>query len=100
MQVLKKEILHQGLLVHKCDNIQFRTWEGRNSNIIDCSVPLLLTWIDLNPPRISNKRPIKVLDEINYPFPILNDCTVEVWEWMNNFISHFIMDVLSDPCWD
>ena len=28
-------------------------------------------------------------DVIIHPFPNFNDCTVEVWEWMNNFITHF-----------
>ena len=38
-------------------------------------------------------------DEITYPFPNFNGCTVEVWEWINNFIPHFIMDVITYPCW-
>ena len=35
---------------------------------------------------------------INY-FPILkfNGETVEVWEWISNFIPHFIMDVITYP---
>ena len=28
-------------------------------------------------------------DEITYPFPNFNGATVEVWEWISNFISHF-----------
>ena len=28
-------------------------------------------------------------DEITYPFPYFNSVTVEVWEWISNFISHF-----------
>ena len=32
---------------------------------------------------------IKVSDEIAYPFPNFNGCTIEVWEWINNFIPHF-----------
>ena len=35
----------------------------------------------------------KVWDEITYPFPNFNGCTVEVWEWISNFIPHFMMDV-------
>ena len=27
-------------------------------------------------------------DEITYTFPNFNDCTVEVWEWINDFSSH------------
>ena len=26
--------------------------------------------------------------------------TVEVWGWISNFSSHFIMDVMTVPCWD
>ena len=33
----------------------------------------------------------KVSDEIIYPFQNFNGCTVEVWEWINNFILWFIM---------
>ena len=44
--------------------------------------------------------PCKVWDEITYPFPKFNGATVEVWEWMNNFILYFIMDVITYPCWD
>ena len=35
----------------------------------------------------------RVWDEITYPFPNFNGCTVEVWKWISNFIPHFIMDV-------
>ena len=35
----------------------------------------------------------KVRDATIYPFPNLNGCTVEVREWTNNLISHFIMDL-------
>ena len=30
-----------------------------------------------------------MLDEITYPFPNFNGATVEVWEWISNFITHF-----------
>ena len=39
-------------------------------------------------------------DEIIYPFPNFNGSTVEVWEWINNFITHFIIDVITYPGWD
>ena len=32
----------------------------------------------------------------NYPFP--NGATVEVWKWVSNFISHFIMHVITCIC--
>ena len=42
----------------------------------------------------------KVWDGIIYPFPNFNGTTVEVWEWISNFIPHFIMDIIAYPCWD
>ena len=39
-------------------------------------------------------------DEITYPFPNFNGVTLEVWEWISNFIPCFIMDVIMCPCWD
>ena len=54
----------------------------------------------LIPARIINHMPRKVLDEINYAFLNFNGCTVEVYEWITNFIPHFIMDVFTYPPWD
>ena len=34
-------------------------------------------------------------EEITYLFPNLNCATVEVWEWISNFISHFTEHVKS-----
>ena len=44
--------------------------------------------------------PIKVCDEIIYPFPYFNGATVEVWGWISNFIPDFVMDVIAYPYWD
>ena len=33
----------------------------------------------------------------HYPFPNFNGYTVAVWEWINNFIPHFIMAVITCP---
>ena len=48
----------------------------------------------------------KVWHEITYPFPNVNGCTVEVWEWMIDLISDLTMHVniypwwiKSNPCW-
>ena len=35
----------------------------------------------------------EVRDEITYAFPNFNGGTVEVWEWISNFIPHIIMYV-------
>ena len=42
----------------------------------------------------------EVWDEITYPFPNFNGYTIEVWEWVSNIISHFLIDVVIYPCWD
>ena len=42
----------------------------------------------------------KVWNKVTYPFPNFNGSTVEVWEWMSNFILHIIIDVTTYPCWD
>ena len=49
---------------------------------------------------ISNYMPSKVSDEITYTFLNFKGATVEVKEWISNYISHFIMDVITYPCWD
>ena len=33
-------------------------------------------------------------------FPNFNSCSIEVWEWISNFIPHFIMSVITYQCWD
>ena len=45
--------------------------------------------------------PSNVWDKIIYPFPNFNDFqTIDVWECMNNFISHFMMNVITYPYCD
>ena len=53
--------------------------------------PLLLTCLNLMSALISNYVIIKLWDEFTYLFPNFNGCTVEVWEWISNFIPHLIM---------
>ena len=60
---------------------------------------LLLTWINFNL-RISNYSYYKVWDEITHPFLNFNGGAVEVWKWINNFISHFTGQVNIYSCWD
>ena len=45
------------------------------------------------PAWISNHMASKVWVEINHPFLNFNVTTVEVWQWVSNFIPHIIMDV-------
>ena len=42
----------------------------------------------------------KVWYEITYPLLNFNGCTVQVYEWINNFIPQFMMDVVTYPFWD
>ena len=44
---------------------------------------------------VSNQMPS--WDGITYPSLNFNGCTVGIWEWISNFVPHFIMDVLSYP---
>ena len=39
-------------------------------------------------------------DEITYPFSNFNGSTIEVWEWISNFIQHFTGNVITYPSWD
>ena len=39
-------------------------------------------------------------DEITYPFLNFNGATVEVYEWISNFIPHLTGCVIIDPWWD
>ena len=45
-------------------------------------------------------RNSKMYDEIMYPFPNFNGCTVEVWVWIRNSISHYIINMITYPCRD
>ena len=42
----------------------------------------------------------EVLDGINYAFTNFNDATVEVLEWISNFIPHIMIDVITYPWLD
>ena len=55
--------------------------------------------LTLIPAWISNYIHYKVWGEITYPFPNFNGATVEVWEWISNFIPHFSGHVISYPRW-
>ena len=52
------------------------------------------------PAWISNYAHYNVWDEFTYPFPNFNGCTVEVREWISNFILHFTGHVIICPCWN
>ena len=54
----------------------------------------------LIPAWISNHISSKVCGEIICSVSNFDGCTIEVWEWINNFILHFKMDVIIFPCRD
>ena len=47
-----------------------------------------------------NHTPNKVWHEITYPFPNFFGFIVDVWEWVSNISSHFIMGIITNPCTD
>ena len=51
----------------------------------------LLKGINFDPSM--DKMPNKVFDEINYPFPNVNVCNVDVW-------GGWVLDVIIYPCWE
>ena len=62
--------------------------------------PLYSHGYTLIPARISNYIHCKMWDGITNPFTNFNSATVEVWEWVNNFIPYFPGHVIAYPCWD
>ena len=62
--------------------------------------PFYWHWLTSIPAWISSHILNKVWDEITYPLSNFITFTVEVWEGLSNFIPHFIMDVITSPCWD
>ena len=91
---------HDPLNVHQIINMFqwslhhfFYPMNPRSSS--DCSGPFYQHDLTLTPAWISNHIHYKMWDEITYPFPNFNSCTVEVWEWISNFIPHFIRHVIT-----
>ena len=56
--------------------------------------------INFNPRMDKWLQPLKVWSKIIYPFPNFNGVAVEVWGWINNFISHFTGYVITYAYWD
>ena len=52
------------------------------------------------PVWINNLMPIEMRYESTYPFLNFNGTSIEVWEWISNFLSHFILNVITHACWD
>ena len=58
-------------------------------------VPLLLIWITYNPSMVKLAHASNVWDESTSPFPNFNGITVEVLEWISNFLLRFIGRVIT-----
>ena len=56
--------------------------------------------LTLMPAWMSNYIHYEMWDEITFLFPNFNGCTIEVWEWIHNFIPHFTGHVITYPYWD
>ena len=54
--------------------------------------------LTLTPTWVSNYFPNKVWDEVTCPFTNFNGATVEVCEWISDFIPHFKVNVFISPC--
>ena len=65
-------------------------------NILGC---LLLTWLNFNPNMDKYYIHYNMWYQITYPLPNFNGVTVEVWEWISNFIPNLAMHVVTYPCW-
>ena len=66
----------------------------------DCSRrPFYQHGFTLIPAWIINYSHYYAWDKIIYPYPNFNGCTVEVWEWISNFIPLFTGHMITDPCW-
>ena len=52
------------------------------------------------PPWISNHMLIKVWDDITFPLLNFTGATGDVWERIDDFIPHFLIYVITYPCWN
>ena len=78
-------------------------WKDCSSHLVSwCSGAVMrlysVQYIQNFPKWVSNYTHYKVWDDITYLFPNSNGWTVEVWEWISNFIPHFTGHVITYPC--
>ena len=81
------------LTLHKVTEYQQYVRENQKT----ISSPFYWHGITLIPAWISNHMSNKVWYEITYPFLNFNCIS---YEWISNFTPHFIIDVITYPCWD
>ena len=68
--------------------------------MFETSGPFYKHGLILIPAWTSNYIHYKMWDAITYPLLNFNGATVEVYEWISNFISHVTRYVITYPCWD
>ena len=77
---------------------------GENVPVIPgaCAPAILRIWQEAHGlTLIHGKRMSNAMwDAIIHPFPNFNGATVKIWEWISNFIPHFIIDLITDLFWD
>ena len=56
--------------------------------LINSRDPFYQHGLTIIPSWINNRMPSKVWDQITYPLRNVNGCTVEIWEWISDFIPH------------
>ena len=65
--------------------------------------PILIHCVPVTPYgviELDQTHPYKFWDENTHPFPNFNGGTVEVWEWINDFITYLTGHVITYPCWE
>ena len=65
-------------------------------SVIPCATSFNLVNYDKSGAKHQYTRFVSII----YPFPNFHNANVEVWEWINNFVSYFIMDVITYSCLD
>ena len=69
-------------------------------DLINSRGPFYQYGLTSNPPWISNYIHYEKWNEITYPIPNFNGCTVEVWDWISNFTPHLTRHVITYRCWN
>ena len=80
--------------------IKHERWQFRHSHRASTSTQKTGGGISiLTQALISNLISSKVWDEITFPLLNFNGWTVYVWVWISNFMSHFIIGVITYLCY-
>ena len=73
-------------------------YDDNSSTQLYSGTPFInIDWLFLA--RVSNHLPCILIMKL-FIRSQTSAATVEIWEWMGNYISRFIMDVTTYLCWD